>query len=207
MAGLFQAFPLRYLLLQSVLPEWAGRRTEQSFLDFLSSIPRLMAAKKTSDAHNLADGKPTIKGMDPREMPHRLVPHFNKEEAQRAEVPSFVALSSARGLARVASMVAGNGQFRGRRVLPASAVAAMLAEPSDKSDAAIAGLNTRFTQGGVNHYVVEERDSAFRRYAKELREGFYGWQGLGGSICQWHPELKIGEKTHRPLIGYHSTHV
>ena len=24
------------------------------------------------------------------------------------------------------------------------------------------------------------------------REGFFGWMGLGGSIFQWHPELKIG---------------
>ena len=24
------------------------------------------------------------------------------------------------------------------------------------------------------------------------REGFYGWHGFGGSIFQWHPELKIG---------------
>ena len=24
------------------------------------------------------------------------------------------------------------------------------------------------------------------------REGYYGWFGYGGSIVQWHPELKIG---------------
>ena len=24
------------------------------------------------------------------------------------------------------------------------------------------------------------------------REGYYGWMGYGGSIVQWHPELKIG---------------
>ena len=24
------------------------------------------------------------------------------------------------------------------------------------------------------------------------REGYYGWLGLGGSVAQWHPELKIG---------------
>ena len=23
------------------------------------------------------------------------------------------------------------------------------------------------------------------------RDGFYGWMGLGGSVFQWHPELKI----------------
>ena len=24
------------------------------------------------------------------------------------------------------------------------------------------------------------------------REGYYGWMGYGGSVVQWHPELKIG---------------
>lgn len=24
------------------------------------------------------------------------------------------------------------------------------------------------------------------------REGYVGWAGFGGSVCQWHPELKIG---------------
>ena len=24
------------------------------------------------------------------------------------------------------------------------------------------------------------------------RNGFYGWMGFGGSVFQWHPELKIG---------------
>ena len=28
--------------------------------------------------------------------------------------------------------------------------------------------------------------------AKTLRNGFVGWAGLGGSVFQWHPELKIG---------------
>jgi hypothetical protein len=25
-----------------------------------------------------------------------------------------------------------------------------------------------------------------------LRNGWYGWQGYGGSVMQWHPEHKIG---------------
>ena len=24
------------------------------------------------------------------------------------------------------------------------------------------------------------------------RDGYYGWYGLGGSVFQWHPELRIG---------------
>ena len=25
-----------------------------------------------------------------------------------------------------------------------------------------------------------------------LRNGYFGWLGFGGSVMQWHPELKIG---------------
>jgi len=25
-----------------------------------------------------------------------------------------------------------------------------------------------------------------------LRNGWFGWQGYGGSVMQWHPELNIG---------------
>jgi len=26
----------------------------------------------------------------------------------------------------------------------------------------------------------------------KFREGWFGWLGVGGSVFQWHPELKIG---------------
>ena len=26
----------------------------------------------------------------------------------------------------------------------------------------------------------------------QQRDGYVGWMGLGGSVFQWHPELKIG---------------
>ena len=30
------------------------------------------------------------------------------------------------------------------------------------------------------------------KVVSDLRMGFIGWAGLGGSVFQWHPELKIG---------------
>jgi len=93
----------------------------------------------------------------------------------------------------VAAAAAGDGALGQTRVLSATAVAAMSASPTAKLDAAIAGLTTSFTQGGVNLYEVAPNDSPFRRYSKELREGFLGWQGMGGSVCQWHPQLNIGK--------------
>ncbi len=26
----------------------------------------------------------------------------------------------------------------------------------------------------------------------ELRDGYFGWYGMGGSVFQWHPDLEIG---------------
>ena len=31
-----------------------------------------------------------------------------------------------------------------------------------------------------------------KNHFNKNREGYYGWFGYGGSIMQWHPELKIG---------------
>jgi len=25
-----------------------------------------------------------------------------------------------------------------------------------------------------------------------IRDGYYGWHGVGGAVMQWHPELKVG---------------
>lgn len=57
-------------------------------------------------------------------------------------------------------------------------------------------------QGGVFHYdkaaLMEHRGGKLSK-SEEIfidgRDGFYGWQGSGGSSCNWNPDLKIG-------IGY-----
>ena len=57
--------------------------------------------------------------------------------------------------------------------------------------------NTDFTQGGFNahsyyhdsaaHEMLHQADEQIAKG----REGFYGWMGVGGSVFQWNPELKI----------------
>ena len=48
-------------------------------------------------------------------------------------------------------------------------------------------ISFQFTQGGVAKFEEEgSGDSCCGR------NGFYGWMGFGGSVFQWHPELKIG---------------
>jgi hypothetical protein len=54
-------------------------------------------------------------------------------------------------------------------------------------------ISTRFTQGGVASFShVSNPSSTLDSGLNNGREGFFGWMGLGGSLFQWHPELRIG---------------
>ena len=56
------------------------------------------------------------------------------------------------------------------------------------------GGKTCFTQGGVNQYydIGNPHRSTELKLMTADRVGYYGWVGYGGSVMQWHPELKIG---------------
>ena len=60
----------------------------------------------------------------------------------------------------------------------------------------LGGPRSNFTKGGVNFHILpndpREVELGNILNINKNREGFYGWMGLGGSIVQWHPELKIG---------------
>ena len=60
-----------------------------------------------------------------------------------------------------------------------------LNKPGDK-------VRTRFTKGGVNFYQTLPDATKAEKTLNNNREGFYGWMGYGGSLFQWHPDLKIG---------------
>ena len=85
--------------------------------------------------------------------------------------------------------MANGGTFQGKTILSPEAWEALHAEPTD---GILVANNVKFTQGGVAQF--EEEDTS----QTEGRKGFYGWMGFGGSVFQWHPELKIG-------IGYTPT--
>ena len=56
---------------------------------------------------------------------------------------------------------------------------------------AFSGIRTSFTKGGVNHFVPLEYPNK-DEVVHNMRSGWYGWFGFGGSVMQWHPELEIG---------------
>ena len=68
------------------------------------------------------------------------------------------------------------------------------------------GARSTYTQGGIHKYGLESLDAQntdskfghpefttlFEKHLHSNREGFYGWQGYGGKVFQWHPQLNIG---------------
>ena len=102
---------------------------------------------------------------------------FCSPECRMAEIPSANGNCSARGLAKVAAMMANKGTFNGATFLSQVAWESMHADPKDGELSA--GWSEKFTQGGVAQYGGN-------------RTGYYGWCGYGGSAFHWHPELKIG---------------
>ena len=125
-----------------------------------------------------------IAGADPSEVPHRVVPVFNRAAARRGEAPSINAHCSARGMARVAACLAGGGQVGGRRILSPvrknqgrktrdywimhccirfikEGVESMMSSPTKKKDGAIADLRSYFTQGGVNIFKWDQYEGIY----------------------------------------------
>ena len=57
----------------------------------------------------------------------------------------------------------------------------------------VPGGKTCFTQGGINDYCkVPILSSNEVLLMPRERLGYFGWDGFGGSVMQWHPELEIG---------------
>lgn len=111
---------------------------------------------------------------------------FNSPEVRRAEIPSANGHASARALATVASAMVNGGTATTTsssgdvqvQLLTPQGVASAHGNPVKKTLFGV--MDTRFTNAGWNKFVSGNRD------------GYVGWMGLGGSVCQWHPRLSIG---------------
>ena len=86
-------------------------------------------------------------------------------------------------MAKIAAAMANKGSFDGKTVLSREAWEALHADPTD---GILVNNSVKFTQGGVAQFEEEDRSET------NGRQGYYGWMGLGGSVFQWHPELRIG---------------
>lgn len=135
---------------------------------------------------------------------HRWV---TSKEGQMGESPSAMCHSSARAIAKLAAFMANNGSLAGEQLISEETHQKMHSDPKVET---IYGFGSRscFYKGGVNRFTKEnfthpmtvfgeaEHKVVPPTFGENLgvqgREGFIGWMGLGGSVMQWHLELKIG---------------
>ena len=107
---------------------------------------------------------------------------FNTAAVRAAECPSANVHATARALAMVAATIVEGGTLGGTRIISEEGLREAQGNPEF---AKMFGgmLKSRFTNAGWNVFCEPPGGG---------REGFVGWMGLGGSVCQWHPELGIG---------------
>lgn len=163
-----QPMAATYAVTQSFIPQAIGRAVDPNFLDLLKMVAMF---------RNLgSSGKP--KAFDKLDRAGRV---WNSPEIREGELPSANGNCSARGLAKVAAVMANGGSFEGKTLLSPSGWAALHDDPVSAN--LFPGLKLSFTQGGVCPFEDKEGKG---------RTGYTGWMGFGGSVFQWHNDLKIG---------------
>ena len=170
----------RFQFLESLKPKFLKRKMELNIFQILGKIIRLIPAIRKS---TIGGAPPPFKGM-------RRIAFFSEPAIAMGETPSANANCSARGLAKIAAMMAAGGKWAGTEYLNEEGWNALHAYPLA---ADMGFVTTSFTQGGVALFSEPApRSSRIEKALNTGREGFYGWMGLGGSLFQWHPSLKIG---------------
>ena len=179
-----------FQLWQSFIPKKAGRKIEFNLLQLFSRICFLITRmRKRASAGRAAPLANT-----------KTFSLFDSPELNKGETPSAGAKCSARGLAKLAAVMANEGRFKQHQILGPRAHAALHAKPIKRP---MTIMQTTFTQGGLAHFTTPNtsasdgldrrpHDMHFDTPLNQGRQGFYGWFGLGGSIFQWHPKYKIG---------------
>ena len=149
------------------------------------------AQKQSEKQHSVKKHSGPFRDLSFKRDREKIVDFFNQEVIAQGESASFNANCSARGLAKVAAMMAANGKLEGKEYFSESAWQALHGDVETRS---LGGtVTTHFTQGGLNLFTMKGSKNNIRdRSLNKGREGFYGWMGLGGSIFQWNPEESLG---------------
>ena len=171
---------LGFQMRQGMIPRAMGRKMELNLLQMVAKVSSLLPAARER----------TTKGMPPALKGMRSASFIDSPEVASSEIPSAGAKCSARGLARLAAVMANEGNQFGHTLMSDQAHELLHAAPQERS---MMALTTTFSQGGLASFPQpRQQDTRFDRELNRGREGFYGWMGLGGSIFQWHPKLRIG---------------
>ncbi len=169
-----------FLLRQGLIPKAMGRKMELNLAQTIAKVARLSTAFR---ARTTKKAPEPITGM-------RKIGVVDQPDVAKAEIPSAGAKCSARGLAKLAAVMANGGRLNGRSFLSTTAYDALHAAPESRR---MTSLHTTFTQGGLATFSSPSQDATLIESGLNRgREGYFGWMGLGGSIFQWHPDHRIG---------------
>ena len=168
----------------SLRPKCMNRKVQCSFKDVLERARAVAKIRKTK-----ARSVPPIESLNP----HPLVDYLTSllsSPIVSGELPSTNGHASANALGKIAAVMANKGELNGERIMSEKTWDAM--HKDYKHSNMFPHLGTaNFSAGGLNHFdTVPNPYDVFK--ANELRKGFIGWMGVGGSVMQWNPELKIG---------------
>lgn len=169
-----------YQFRQSLRPKAMGRKMELNLAQTLAKLWRLRAGIR----NRTTSRAPTpIAGMEKLSV-------IDSPAVAMGEIPSAGAKCSARGLAKLAAVMANGGRLGERQIMGEDAYAALHDAPVERN---MLALKTSFTQAGLAAFASPgQGHTPIDAGLNVGREGFYGWMGLGGSIFQWQPEHKIG---------------
>lgn len=120
-----------------------------------------------------------------------ILDFYNSSDFRKAEVSSAGFQASAKGCAKLASVMSKKGQS----LMSEESWKKLHSKPKENifGDLPDGKLRSNFTLGGLNYFDTGKFSSnPIEKMFYGNRDGFYGWFGLGGSIVQWNPELEIG---------------
>jgi len=186
-----QAKSMLWLVDQSMLPSFISDRVETSFLDIVQSM--------WCGDNGMLKAIGCLSGV--KQDPRDACLYFLDDRVRKHEHPSANCNGSARGLARVAHIMANNGtDLDGKKIMSPRTCLEMHKEPKVAIDFGFGshGSRTAFTRGGFNHFRKYKNPNKSEDFME--RVGWYGWMGYGGSVMQWHPALHIA-------FGYAQTNI
>lgn len=173
------------VLRRSMVPKKYRRKTEPNFLNMLSLMKVFGAAAKDKPAMEHMGGL-TIRD---------LINQVEHPAVRTGECPSVNGQCSARGLAKIAYVMANKGRDDHIQIMSEDTWEQMHSG-SDKACPMYPfppSVHVNFSLGGINHFkVTGENAPLHMRTSCENRAGYYGWFGFGGSVFQWYPDYKIG---------------
>lgn len=138
-----------------------------------------------------------------------FIGNLNSELSYSIDSPSSNGFSNARGLGKIAGLLANKGELDGVRLISNLGFERSHKGITKKYDQILLKYNS-FTQGGFGYFLnnnrsEEDNNILFLVNNCGIKGDFFGWGGAGGSVFIWSTDLNIGlSYTMNGMTNYHS---